>query len=139
MKTTKNITVSTVIGADKNLVWLFWTTPEHIENWNFASPDWHCPKAANDLQKNGRFTYRMEAKDGSMGFDMTGTYDAIRPKEHIAYTMDDGRKVSIDFLEENGSVTVVETFEPESQNPLEMQRQGWQAILDNFKKHVESN
>ncbi len=134
----KKIKVTTTIGADIELVWKIWTTPKHIENWNSASSDWHTPKAENNLSEGGRFVYRMEAKDGSFGFDMGGTYTSIRSEEHIAYSLDDGREVTVDFTEQDGSTTIVEAFEPEDQNPLDMQRDGWQAILDNFKRYVEN-
>ncbi|MGB5435471.1 MAG: SRPBCC domain-containing protein, partial [Maribacter sp.] len=103
-----------------------------------ANDDWHTTKAENDLRAGGKFCSRMEAKDGSMGFDFGGIYDEVVPKEHISYTLDDGRKVTIDFSETENGIAVSETFEPEGQNPTEMQRQGWQAILDNFKEYAES-
>ncbi|MCM4156321.1 SRPBCC family protein [Gramella sp. AN32] len=132
------ITVKTAINANSDKVWSFWTEPEHIKQWNNASPDWYTPKAENDLKKGGKFSSRMEAKDGSMGFDFEGTYDEVIPNKRIKYTLDDGRKVNIAFVKANKGITITETFEPESQNPVDMQRQGWQAILDNFKKYVES-
>jgi uncharacterized protein YndB with AHSA1/START domain len=138
MKTTDTITITTEIKSDIDTVWNTWTEPKHIKKWNNASPDWHTPKAENDLRKGGKFSSRMEAKDGSMGFDFSGTYDTVHPKQHLAYTLDDHRKVEIHFNESDSRVTITETFEPEQQNPIDMQRQGWQAILDNFKKYVES-
>jgi len=132
------ITVTALVSASPESVWKMWTSPEHIMQWNNASDDWHSPKAENDLREGGRFTTRMEAKDGSMGFDFEGTYDTVIPNEHIAYTLDDGRKVTINFSPKDNGAYIVETFEAESQNPEDMQKMGWQAILDNFKKYVES-
>ncbi len=138
MDTKKTITVQAEINAPIDKVWQFWTTPEHITKWNNASDDWHTPRAENDLRVGGKFIFRMEAKDGSSGFDFAGVYDEIKKNDLIAYTIDDERKVKVTFARNSGAETkVVETFEAESANPLEMQRSGWQAILDNFKKHVE--
>jgi uncharacterized protein YndB with AHSA1/START domain len=131
------ITVETTIKAPISKVWENWTKPEHIINWNFASDEWHCPKASNDLQSGGEFNWRMEAKDGSMGFDFTGVYDQIIDNELITYKMSDGRKVEIRFTETNGEVKLSESFEAEGTNSDEMQRAGWQSILGNFKKYVE--
>ena len=136
METTK-ITVQSTIQADTQKVWDFYTQPEHIIGWNFASDDWHCPRATNDLRVNGKFSARMEAKDGSYGFDFNTLYDEVEVHEKIAYTMEDGRKAAITFSGENGATLVTVTFDAENQNDLEMQRSGWQAILDNFKKYVE--
>lgn len=133
------ITVQTKINAMKKKVWDYWTTPKHIQNWNFASNDWICPKAHNSLEVNGEFSYRMESKDGKNGFDFEGTYYNILEDELIEYKMEDGRSVSIEFLQDEDYTIVTETFEPESENSKELQKQGWQAILDNFKKYVESN
>jgi uncharacterized protein YndB with AHSA1/START domain len=132
------ITVAVVVKAPREVVWKLWTTPEDILHWNNASDDWHTPKAVNDLRVGGTFVYRMEAKDGSFGFDFGGMYDKVKPRESIAYTLGDGRTVRIDF-DENGTETIVrETFEAEKQNSAEVQRGGWQAVLNNFKKYVES-
>jgi uncharacterized protein YndB with AHSA1/START domain len=136
METTK-ITVQSTIQADTQKVWDFYTQPEHIIGWNFASDDWHCPRATNDLRVGGKFSARMEAKDGSYGFDFNTQYDEVEVHEKIAYTMEDGRKAAITFSGENGATLVTVTFDAENQNDLEMQRSGWQAILDNFKKYVE--
>lgn len=145
MKTTEKITIGTKVNSDIDTVWNTWTAPEHIKKWNNASPDWHTPKAENDLRKGGKFSSRMEVKDGSMGFDFGGTYDEVVPNKNIRYTLDDGRQVDIAFLpigqagaKADNGIAITETFEPDSQNPVDMQRQGWQAILDNFKKYVES-
>jgi uncharacterized protein YndB with AHSA1/START domain len=136
----KTITVQAVINAPVDKVWKLGTAPEHITKWNNASDDWHTPRAENDLRAGGKFLYRMEAKDGSFGFDFVGTYDEIKRKELIAYTIEDGRKVKVTFTKNSDSETkVVETFEAENTNSLEMQRAGWQAILDNFKKYVEAS
>jgi uncharacterized protein YndB with AHSA1/START domain len=132
------ITVSVVVGAPVKKVWDSWTKPEHIVKWNSASDDWHTPNATNDLRVGGKFTSRMEAKDGSMGFDFEGVYDEVEPLKKIAYTMSDGRKVKIIFESKAGETMVKETFEPENTNSLELQRAGWQAIMDNFKKYTES-
>jgi uncharacterized protein YndB with AHSA1/START domain len=133
------ITVTTIVAAPVSKVWEYWTTPEHICKWNNASDDWHTPRAENDLHPGGKFSYRMEARDGSFGFDFGGVYDVVLPEKHIAYTMEDGRKVAINFIENEGSTEITESFDPENVNSQELQRTGWQAILDNFKKHVDEN
>lgn len=135
------ITVETTINAPLEKVWDYWTTPEHIKQWNSASDDWHTPKAENDLREGGSFSSRMEAKDGSMGFDFGGTYTKVEEYREIAYIMGDGRKVSISFNghREGDHTHVSETFDPESENSPEMQRAGWQSIMDNFKKYTESH
>jgi uncharacterized protein YndB with AHSA1/START domain len=135
----KNITVIATITAPIENVWNYWTLPEHITQWYFASDDWHAPHAENDFQVGGKFTTRMEAKDGSFGFDFNGIYDEIETKELISYTMEDGRKASILFSENGNETIVTETFEAENENPIDMQRAGWQAILDNFKKYTETH
>lgn len=134
----KPITITTTVQADIQKAWNSWTQPEHITKWNHASDDWHCPKAANDLRKGGTFSATMASRDGKMSFDFEGVYDEVVPQKNLAYSLSDGRKVSVAFEERNGQTTVTETFDPEDQNPIEMQRDGWQAILDNFKKHTES-
>jgi len=132
------VTVSTVINAPVAKVWEYWSKPEHITQWCSASDDWHAPKAENDLRTGGRFTTRMEAKDGSMGFDFGGVYDAVKNNEYIEYTMGDGRKVQVSFAAKGNTTEVVEKFEAEEMNSVEMQKGGWQAILDNFKNYTES-
>ena len=132
------ITIKTTIHSSIEQVWAAWTSAEHITQWTFASEDWHAPYAEIDLKVGGRFMTTMAAKDESFSFDFSGTFTEIEPMKKIAYTIDDQRKVFIEFLEENGEVTVIETFEPESQNSLEMQETGWQMILNNFKKYVET-
>lgn len=133
------ITVSTTVKAPVDKVWQYWTGPEHIIKWNNASDDWHTPRAENDLRPGGKFLSRMEAKDGSMGFDFRGIYDEVKTNELIAYTMGDERKATVVF-ETNGNETKINTtFEAETENSVELQRGGWQAILDNFKKYTEEN
>ena len=137
--TRTSITVQNTVNAPVAKVWEYWTKPEHITKWNYASDDWHSPRAANDLRVGGTFSARMEAKDGSMGFDFSGIYDEVKTNELIEYKMEDGRKVSVKFTGSGNQTRVEETFDAENSNPIELQRGGWQAILDNFKKYVESN
>ena len=132
------ITVSATVNAPVETVWALWTGPEHIVNWNNASADWCTPRAENDLREGGRFTYRMEARDGSMGFDFTGEYTKVVPNKEISYQIADGRTVSIFFTEDGSTTHIKESFEAESTHPEEMQRTGWQAILDNFKQYAET-
>jgi uncharacterized protein YndB with AHSA1/START domain len=117
--------------------WAYWTQPEHIVNWNFASKDWKCPQAINDLRVGGIFNYRMEAKDKSAGFDFHGVFDAVEEFAKINYTLGDERKVHIQFISENGYTHILQNFEAESENPVDMQRFGWQAIMNQFKEYVE--
>jgi uncharacterized protein YndB with AHSA1/START domain len=133
------ITVKVEVSAPANKVWNYFTKPEHVVKWNHASDDWHTPKAESDLVLGGKFTYRMESKDGSKGFDFSGIYTAVEPNRHIQYRMEDGREVDVTFEEELDATTVIETFDPETENPAEMQRAGWQSILDNFKAYVEKS
>jgi uncharacterized protein YndB with AHSA1/START domain len=134
----QQVTVKNSINLPAARVWELWSSPEHITQWNAASDDWHSPRAENDLRTGGKFTTRMEAKDGSFGFDFGGTYTNVVPNKLIAYTLGDDRKVTVSF-ETAGESTIVEvTFETETQNPVDMQRAGWQAIHDNFKKYAES-
>lgn len=137
MTSKSKITVETTVQADLDKVWEVWTKPEHITNWNFASTDWSCPSATNNLQPGGEFNWRMESRDGKYGFDFTGTYDRIVDRELISYKMTDGRAVDIHFSQDGNEVTVSETFEAEGTHSDEQQRAGWQAILENFKKYVE--
>lgn len=132
------ITVESLVKAERNAVWRAWNNPEDIKQWNAASDDWHTTSSAVDLREGGRFSARMEAKDGSAGFDFEGTYSKVVPQEHIEYSMGDGRTVQVHFAESADGVLVSETFDAESQNDAELQRQGWQAILDNFARHVEA-
>lgn len=131
------ITVENTVSAGVDKVWKFWTEPEHIKNWNSASDDWHTPHATNDLRVGGKFSSTMAAKDGSVSFDFEGTYDQVEKNKLIEYTMTDGRRVKVTFEDKTGKTKVVETFDAENTNPVEMQRAGWQAILDNFKKYTE--
>ena len=135
----EQVTIKASIKSSLNKVWDYWTSPEHIVKWNTASEDWHTTKADNDLRVGGKFMSRMEAKDGSFGFDFEGTYDEVVPHKRIAYTLDDNRKVVVTFTEKEGKTEVVETFETETENPVAMQRSGWQAILDNFKVCTEKH
>ena len=132
------ISIETIVKSDIATVWSSWVTPEDINQWNTPSDDWHNPSSTNDLRVGGRFSYRMEAKDNSMGFDFEGTYTKVIEKELIEYDMDDGRSVSIKFEPVEDGIKVVETFDAEDENSGEQQRQGWQSILNNFTKHVES-
>lgn len=135
----QKIIIKTTVNAPVERVWKVWTTPDDITKWNHASEDWHSPRAENDLRKGGAFSVRMESKDGKYGFDFGGKYDEVTPNEFIEYTMEDGRKVYVTF-KDNGTETVVEeTFDAESENSIEMQRNGWQAILDNFKSYAEKD
>jgi len=138
-KTPVVITVETTVNAPIGKVWKYWTEPEHIKKWNNASPDWHTPAAEVDLRVGGKFSSTMAAKDGSMSFDFGGVYTEVKPNQKIEYTLGDGRKVKIAFTEEGKNVKVVEHFEVESQNPVDFQKAGWQAIIDNFKKYTEEN
>src|SRR5882757_6596332 len=133
------ITVQNIVKAPVEKVWKFWSGPEHITQWANASDDWHTTRAENDLRAGGKFLSRMEAKDGSFGFDFGGVYDQVKTNELIEYTLGDDRKVSIRFTANDNETKVVETFEAESTNPVEMQKGGWQAILDNFKRYTEAN
>lgn len=130
------IKIETRIHAPLELVWNCWTLPEHIVQWNHASDDWHTTKAENDLQVGGKFLSRMEAKDGSFGFDFEGVYDQIELYQVIQYHLEDARVVRVEFSEENNISTVREIADPETENPLEMQVAGWQAILNNFAAYV---
>jgi uncharacterized protein YndB with AHSA1/START domain len=136
---TTTVTVETLVDAPVEKAWSYFTEPSHVTKWNHASDDWHSPSAENDLRVGGKFSYRMEAKDGSFGFDFGGIYDVVKENEYIEYTLGDGRKVKISFSNQNHSTRVVETFEIEDINSKELQRTGWQAILDNFKKYTEAN
>jgi len=133
------ITVETIINSDIESVWKRWNTPEDVKNWNAASEDWHTTHAEIDLKEGGEFLSRMEAKDGSTGFDFKGTYKVVNKPLLIIYTIEDGREVKIEFKETPDGVKVIETFEAESTYTEEQQKQGWQSILNNFRKYVESN
>jgi len=134
----EKITIKATINAPIEKVWLYFTEPEFIKQWNNASPDWHTPAASNDLTVGGKFSYTMAAKDGSFSFDFESIYDDVQENKYIAYNIADGRKVDIIFEVVGDTVEITQTFEAESQNPIEIQRGGWQAILDNFKELVEN-
>ncbi len=139
MSIAEKITIEATVNAPIEKVWTYFNSPEHVTKWNFASDDWHSPTAENDLHHGGKFSYRMEAKDGSFGFDFWGIYDTIENQKYIAYTLGDGRKVNITF-DANGNTThISETFEAESVNSIELQKGGWQMILNNFKNYTENN
>lgn len=137
-KTNKPITIETTVHAPMEIVWDCWSNPDHITNWAFASDDWHAPYANNDLKLNGKFKTTMAAKDGSMSFDFEGVYTSVKKHELIEYDIADGRHVATLFSKLGSDVKIVQTFDPESSNPREMQKEGWQAILDNFKKYAET-
>ncbi|HRO42789.1 MAG TPA: SRPBCC domain-containing protein [Flavipsychrobacter sp.] len=133
------VTVSVNINASIDVVWEKWTNPEDITKWYFASDDWHAPNAKNDLRTGGQFSTTMAAKDSSFSFDFVGTYDLVEEHTKIDFTIGDGRKVNVTFTNEGTTTTVTETFETEEMNSIEMQQAGWKAILNNFKKYVETN
>ncbi len=139
METKTAITIDAIVKAPVEKVWACWIEPQHITKWNQASDDWHTPHAENDLRVGGKFNSTMAAKDGSFSFDFGGVYTKVEKHQAIEYTLGDGRKVSITFLAKGNETRVTETFEAEGTNPIEMQRGGWQAILNNFKKHTEAN
>ncbi len=134
----QKITVETTVHAPVEKVWECWTVPEHVTKWNHASDDWHSPSSTNDLTVGGTFLTRMESKDGAHGFDFSGTYTAVEQNKHLAYVMDDGRTVTVDFAPSGEACVVTETFDSETINSAELQKAGWQSILDNFKQYVES-
>jgi uncharacterized protein YndB with AHSA1/START domain len=131
------ITVEAIIEAPIDIVWNFWTKPEHVQHWNFASPDWHCPKATSDFNVGGEFHYIMAAKDGSVDFDFCGTFTKILDRSFIEIFLEDGRELNIQFESEGEHTKIIETFEPEEVNSIELQRQGWQSILNQFKFYAE--
>ncbi len=133
----KKITIEADVHADMQKVWDAWNKPEHVTAWMHASDDWECQKATNDLRVGGRFSSTLAAKDGSTSFDFSGVYTQIEERKLLSYTLDDGRTVEISFLAEGGGVRVVEIFEMEHENTEELQRAGWQSILNNFKVYVE--
>jgi uncharacterized protein YndB with AHSA1/START domain len=131
------ITVEAAVNAPIQKVWACWTQAQHITQWNNASDDWYCPSAENDLRKGGKFTYTMSAKDGSFSFDFEGIYDEVLENELIMVTLGDGRKWKVTFASIGDVTEVTESFEPENENPVDLQKTGWQAILDNFKIYAE--
>jgi len=135
----ETVTVETIVNAPIEKAWEYWTEPKHITHWNFASDDWESPRGENDLKVGGKFNYRMQAKDGSLGFDFGGEYTEVKKFELIEYNLGDGRHVKITFTKTPEGIKLTETFELEKVNSKEKQQSGWQAILDNFKKYTESN
>jgi uncharacterized protein YndB with AHSA1/START domain len=133
------ITIQATVNAPVEKVWQYWSKPEHITNWAFASEDWHAPSAENDLRTGGKFSTTMAAKDGSFSFEFGGVYDKVAEHETINYTIGDGRKVKISFVSAGNETRIVQSFEAEDQNSIDMQRGGWQAILNNFKRYTENN
>lgn len=133
------VTITATINADIKKAWDYYTKPEHIVKWNFADPSWHCPSASNDMRAGGKYSARMEAKDGSFGFDFEAIYDEIVNGEKFTYTMPNGRQVTVVFKKNGKQTEVIVTFDPERENPIEMQKGGWQAILDSFAKYAETN
>jgi len=138
MHTSSSITVTILVNLPIEIVWKVWIRPVHIRKWNNASSDWHTPYVKNKFKVGGSFNYRMEARDGSFGFDFEGKYSKIETEELIEYVLADGRVVSINFEKEEDGVRITETFEPEQENSIELQSQGWQAILANFKRYSEA-
>ena len=133
------IQIKTTIHKPIEKVWEYWNLPNHITNWYFASPDWHCPTAENKLEIGEKFDFRMEAKDGSVGFNFWGTYTTIEIHKILKITLGDNRKLIIEFSFQDNITTIIETFEPEKINAIELQKQGWQSILNNFKQYAESH
>lgn len=138
MDTTK-ITIQAVIAADRQKVWNCYTQPEHITKWNFATDTWHCPAASNDMRVGGKYLARMEAKDGSFAFDFEAVYNEIVDGEKFTYTMPDNREIQVSFEKMDDKTRVTVTFDPENVNPVDLQRDGWQSILDNFRRYAEGN
>ncbi len=134
------VTVEIEVNVPREKAWQYWTLPEHVIRWNFASDDWCAPRAENDVRVGGVFSCRMEAKDGSVGFDFSGTYTSVKEYERLEYALmgEDARKVCVEFIAHEGGCKIVETFEAEEENSLELQKAGWQSILNNFKKYVET-
>ncbi|MFC4232447.1 SRPBCC domain-containing protein [Parasediminibacterium paludis] len=133
------LTVEAIVNAPIDKVWTYWTQAEHIIKWNYAVDDWHCPTAENDLSVGGKLTATMAAKDGSFSFEFWGTYDVIETEKELQMTLGDGRKWKVYFSKVDDATKVVENFEAETTNPVEMQQQGWQMILNNFKTYTETN
>lgn len=134
----EKIIIRATVLANKQKVWDYYTQPEHITKWNFAHPSWHCPSATNDMTVGGKYVARMEAKDGSFGFDFDAVYTEINQGQNFTYEFG-GRFATVDFKETDGQTEISITFDPETENSIELQRNGWQSILDNFKKYTENN
>lgn len=135
----KRVTVEAFINLPINQIWKFWTEAKHVQGWNFASPDWHCPIATNNLNVGGEFHYTMAAKDGSASFDFWGVYQKIEKEKFLDILLGDGRKMSVSFKETDNGNQIIENFEPENENPIELQQEGWQRILNNFKGYCEKH
>jgi uncharacterized protein YndB with AHSA1/START domain len=133
------ITLETEIDATLEHVWKCFNQPEHVTQWNFAADDWHCPKASNNVIAGGEFNYTMAAKDGSFEFDFQGTYKEVTPLKELKIVLGDGRNMEVTFTQMGEKTKVTETFDPENENPREMQQMGWQMILNNFKKYAEAS
>ena len=138
MKQPVNITVHTLVHAPLQMVWQYWTDPQHVKNWNSASPDWETTQASSELKIGGRFSYTMQAKDGSSGFAFSGTYVEVAPQQSLAFQLDDGRQVRITFAAQGTATALTETFDAEQYHTQEQQQSGWQAILDHFKAYTEA-
>jgi uncharacterized protein YndB with AHSA1/START domain len=136
---TEKIRINAIVDAPIEKVWEYWTKPEHIVNWNFAGDEWCCPSAANDLKVGGLYTSRMEAKDGSFGFDVKVVYNEVSEYKFISYTMEDGRQAETTFKVSEDGVEMTTLFDAESENSRELQQQGWQSILNNFKNYTQNN
>lgn len=134
----EKITIKATVNGDKQKVWNYYTQPMHITKWNFADSSWHCPSATNDMKIGGRYVARMEAKDGSFGFNFDAVYTEINKGEDFTYEFE-GRIATVEFKEAHGQTEITITFDPERENPIDLQKQGWQAILDNYKKYAETN
>lgn len=139
LNTMNKITIQATVSADSKKAWDYYTSPAHITKWNFASDDWHCPNAENNMSVGGKYLARMEAKDGSFAFDFEAIYDEITPGKHFTFTMGDGRQVTVTFEDQGAETRVIVVFDPENENPLELQQEGWQMILNNYKKYTEGN
>jgi uncharacterized protein YndB with AHSA1/START domain len=133
------ITIQTSVKAPIEKAWKYWSEPDHITRWATASDDWHAPYADNDLRTDGKFKTTMAAKDGSFSFDFEGTYTKVEPHKVIEYIMSDGRRAKVVFTADEMETKIMETFDPEAENHVDMQRDGWQAILNNFKRYTEAN
>ncbi len=132
------IMVSVSVQATPKRAWEMFTDPTSVTEWNFASPDWHCPRAQSELRKGGNFCYRMEARDGSFGFDFEGTFLEFSPPSHLRYSLGENREVVVRFVDQGERTLVTQSFTPEPTHSLEQQRAGWQSILENYKQHVEA-
>ena len=133
----RKISVEVIVNKGLDHVWKYWTKPDHILNWNHASDDWHTVRAENELKVGGKFSYRMEAKDGSFGFDFESNYEVVNEKQELTYIMSDGRRATTIFQSKELETKVTITFDPENENPIELQKSGWQSILNNFKTFSE--